>query len=145
MAKTSKKTTKKAGSAPKKRAAATKTVQPDITSGFEKAIAGTAKNQQYVLRLYVTGSTPRSAAAISNIRKLCEEHLAGRYNLEVIDIYQQPTLAQGEQIIAAPTLIKKLPVPLRKIVGDLSNEERVLMGLDIRPKAVSSRMSPVHT
>ena len=106
----------------------------NVAEEFEKAIAGREKNQHYVLRLYITGSTARSAAAISNIRKLCEEHLAGHYDLEVIDIYQQPILAQGEQIIAAPTLIKKLPFPLRKVVGDLSNEERVLIGLDIRPR-----------
>jgi circadian clock protein KaiB len=108
--------------------------QPDdVTAKFEEALQAVDKKaERYVLRLYVTGSTARSAAAISNIRKLCEEHLAGRCDLEVIDIYQQPTLAQGEQIIAAPTLIKKLPFPLRKLVGDLSNEQRVLMGLDIR-------------
>jgi circadian clock protein KaiB len=114
-------------------------LHPDVSADFEKAIAAAKKNQHYVLRLYITGSTPRSAAAISNIRKLCEEHLAGHYDLEVIDIYQQPTLAQGEQIIAAPTLIKKLPFPLRKVVGDLSNEERVLMGLDIRPRTAPTR------
>jgi circadian clock protein KaiB len=106
----------------------------DATRAFERAIASAPKTEQYVLRLYITGTTARSAAAITNIRKLCDEYLAGHYDLEVIDIYQQPTLAQGEQIIAAPTLIKKLPVPLRKVVGDLSNEVRVLMGLDLRPK-----------
>ena len=100
---------------------------------FERAIARAARGKQkYVLRLYVTGSTPRSAKAIQNIRALCERHLAGRYELEVIDIYQQPVLAKGEQIIAAPTLIKKLPAPLRKVVGDFSDSERVLMGLDIQ-------------
>ena len=108
----------------------------ESTREFEAAIADAKKGERYVLRLYVTGSTPRSAAAITNIRKLCEEHLKGHYDLEVIDIYQQPVLAQGEQIIAAPTLIKKLPFPLRKVVGDLSNENRVLMGLDLRPRAV---------
>ena len=91
------------------------------------------RGEQYVLRLYVTGSTPRSLAAITNIRRLCEEYLKGRYDLEVVDIYQQPVLARGEQIIAAPTLIKKLPAPLRKVVGDLSNELQVLLGLDIKP------------
>jgi circadian clock protein KaiB len=101
---------------------------------FEQALKEAAgEPQRYVLRLYVTGSTPRSSRAIQNIRALCEEHLQGRYDLEVIDIYQQPMLARGEQIIAAPTLIKKLPAPLRKVVGDLSNVERVLMGLDLRP------------
>ena len=111
----------------------------DATRAFERALAKAPKAEHYVLRLYITGSTPRSAAAISNIRKLCDEHLAGHYDLEVIDIYQQPTLAQGEQIIAAPTLIKKLPFPLRKVVGDLSNEDRVLMGLDLRPKKKDNR------
>jgi circadian clock protein KaiB len=88
----------------------------------------------------VTGSTPRSTKAIQNIRALCEQHLRGRYDLEVIDIYQQPVLARGEQIIAAPTLIKKLPEPLRKVVGDLSDTEKVLMGLDLQP--VSEPPSP---
>jgi circadian clock protein KaiB len=110
------------------------TIPHDAADEFEKAIAGADKQKHYVLRLYVTGSTPRSVAAISNIHKFCEEHLKGRYDLEVIDIYQQPVLAQGEQIIAAPTLIKKLPFPLRKVVGDLSNEDRVLVGLDLQPK-----------
>ena len=106
----------------------------DVTAEFEKIIAHPSKTQHYVLRLYVTGSTPRSSAAITNIRKLCEEHLQGHYDLEVIDIYQQPILALGGQIIAAPTLIKQLPFPLRKVVGDLSNEKRVLVGLDLQPK-----------
>ncbi len=89
--------------------------------------------EKYLLRLYVTGTTPRSMAAVANIRKICEEHLKGRYDLEIIDIYQQKTLAKGEQIIAAPTLVKKLPLPLRRIVGDMSNKARVLLGLDLRP------------
>ena len=76
--------------------------------------------------------TPRSTRAVENVRTICEEHLQGRYELEVIDIYQQPTLAKGEQIIAAPTLIKKLPLPLRRIIGDMSSTERVLIGLDLR-------------
>ena|SRR6188768_3633798 len=88
--------------------------------------------ERYVLRLYVTGLTPRSTRAIENVRKICDEHLAGRCDLEVIDIYQQPTLAKGDQIIAAPTLIKKLPLPLRRIIGDMSSTERVLLGLDLR-------------
>jgi circadian clock protein KaiB len=89
----------------------------------------------YVLRLYVTGSTTRSARAISNIRKICEEHLEGRYDLEVVDISEHPTLAEGEQIIAAPTLIKKLPLPLRRFIGDMSHTERILLGLDLRDMA----------
>jgi circadian clock protein KaiB len=87
----------------------------------------------YVLRLYVTGMTARSRRAIENVRKICEAHLQGRYELEVIDIYQQPVLAKGDQIIAAPTLIKQLPAPLRRIIGDMSSTERVLLGLDLRP------------
>jgi circadian clock protein KaiB len=82
--------------------------------------------------LYVAGSTPQSVRAIANIKKICEEHLKGRYDLEVIDLYQKPNLAQGEQIIAVPTLLKKLPLPLRRIIGDMSNLERVLIGLDLR-------------
>jgi circadian clock protein KaiB len=88
----------------------------------------------YILKLYVAGLSPKSAAAIANINKICEENLQGRYQLDVIDLYQQPQLAEGEQIIAIPTLIKKLPPPLRRIIGDLSNTERVLVGLDIRKK-----------
>jgi circadian clock protein KaiB len=89
-------------------------------------------NERYVLRLFVTGMTPRSTRAIENVRKICEEHLEGRYDLEVIDVYQQPTLAKGEQIIAAPTLIKMLPLPLRRVIGDMSNTDRVLLGIDLR-------------
>jgi circadian clock protein KaiB len=89
---------------------------------------------RYVLRLYVTGTTQRSGAAIANVRRTCEEHLAGQYDLEVIDIYQQPALAKGDQIIAVPTLIKQLPPPLRRLIGDMSDTERVLMGLDLRPR-----------
>ncbi|MCU0653201.1 MAG: circadian clock KaiB family protein [Candidatus Pacebacteria bacterium] len=88
----------------------------------------------YVLRLYVTGTTPRSLRAISNIKKICDKYLKNRYDLEIVDIYKQPMLAEGEQIIAAPTLIKKLPLPLRRIIGDMSNAERVLLGLDLRSK-----------
>jgi circadian clock protein KaiB len=106
----------------------------DETAAFEEAIAGQA-NGQYVLRLYVTGATQHSARAIVNIRKICEEHLQGRYDLEVIDICQHPTLAEGEQIIAAPTLIKQLPLPLRRFIGDMSQTERILVGLDLRKAA----------
>jgi circadian clock protein KaiB len=90
--------------------------------------------EPYVLRLYVTGMTSRSGYAVDNLRAICEEYLEGRYDLEVIDIYQQPVLTKGEQIIAAPTLIKKSPLPARRIIGDMSNRERVLVGLDlVRP------------
>ncbi len=89
----------------------------------------------YILRLYIAGNTPQSARAIVNIREICETHLKGRYQLEVIDIHQQAALAKGEQIIAVPTLIKYLPLPLKKIIGDLSKTDRVLFGLDIREVA----------
>ena len=100
---------------------------------FEKTTA-TIDQAKYVLRLYVTGMTPKSTQAIANVEKLCKEHLVGRYELEVIDIYQQPKLVKGEQIIATPTLIKKLPLPLRKLIGDMSDTERFLVGIDLKPK-----------
>ena len=103
---------------------------PGLRSTFEHA-AQAPPEDRYVLRLYVTGMTPRSARAVKNLRAICDEYLAGRYDLEVIDIYQQPFLAKGEQIIAAPTLIKKLPLPMRRIIGDMSNRDRVLLGLDL--------------
>jgi len=88
---------------------------------------------RYILRLYVAGSTPRSRKAIENVRKICETHLDGRYDLEVIDIYQQPECASREQIIAVPTLVKSLPGPLRRIIGDLSQTEKVLHSFDLTP------------
>ena len=105
----------------------------NTTEAFEQAAAKPGK-PRYVLCLYVTGMTPRSTRAIANIKRICEDYLKGRYDLKVVDIYQQPVLAQGEQIIAAPTLIKKLPLPLRRFIGDLSDVERILVGLDLRPK-----------
>ena len=87
--------------------------------------------ERYVLRLYVTGMTSRSSRAVDNLKTICDEYLEGRYDLEVIDIYQQPVLTKGEQIVAAPTLIKKLPLPMRRIIGDMSNREHVLLGLDL--------------
>jgi circadian clock protein KaiB len=99
-----------------------------------EAAAGKADTHTYVLRLYVAGLTPRSREAIRNVKAVCEEHLAGRYDLEVIDIYQQPVLARGEQIIAAPTLIKKLPLPLRRLIGSMADKDKVLVGLDLRAK-----------
>jgi circadian clock protein KaiB len=88
--------------------------------------------RKFLLRLYVTGQTPRSIKSIDNLKQFCEKHLHGQYEIEVIDIYQQPSLAAENQIIAAPTLIKRLPLPLRRMVGDLSNQERVLSGLDLK-------------
>jgi circadian clock protein KaiB len=110
---------------------------PDDFAAFEAAAAAHA-TARYVLRLYITGTTPHSMRAIVNIRKICEEHLQGRYDLEVIDISKRPTLAEGEQIIAAPTLIKQLPLPLRRFIGDLSQTERILLGLDLRKAGAKS-------
>jgi circadian clock protein KaiB len=91
---------------------------------------GTAEKWQ--LRLYVAGQTPKSVRALANLKKLCEEHLAGRYSIEIIDLLKDPQLARGDQILAIPTLVRHLPAPLKKIIGDLSNSERVLVGLDLR-------------
>ena len=91
-------------------------------------------NARYVLRLYVSGLTPRSQRAIDNLKAICEEHLQGRYDLEVVDIFQQPEFAKAEQIIAAPTLVKELPPPLRKFIGDMSQTQKILVGLEIRPE-----------
>ena len=96
-------------------------------------VSAATTDERYVLRLYVTGMTPRSALAVRNVREVCVEYLACRYDIEIVDIYQQPALARGEQIIAAPTLIKKFPLPARLIIGDMSNRERVLLGLDLTP------------
>ncbi len=90
--------------------------------------------KEWEMRLYVAGQTPKSMAALENLKKLCEEHLAGKYSIEVIDLLEHPQLAKGDQIIALPTLVRKLPLPVRKIIGDLSNTERVLVGLDLRPR-----------
>ena len=90
-----------------------------------------AREGLYKLRLYVTGSSPRSARAVSNVRAICDEHLSGRYELEVIDLYQRPELAREEQVMAAPTLVRELPEPIRRVVGDMSNEDRVLYSLNI--------------
>ena len=92
------------------------------------------KNKEYLLRLYVAGTTSKSIRAVANIKEICESSLKNRYDLEVIDIYQQPVLMKGEQIIAAPTLVKKLPLPLRKFIGDMSDTERILVGLDLKPR-----------
>ena len=106
---------------------------PDDFADIEAAAAAHA-TARYVLRLYITGTTPHATRAIVNIRKICEEHLQGRYELDIVDIAQHPTLAEGEQIIAAPTLIKQLPLPLRRFIGDMSHTEKILLGLDLREK-----------
>ena len=98
----------------------------------------------WALRLYVAGQTPKSLTAFSNLKKLCEAHLAGRYKIEVIDLLKQPQLAAGDQIVAIPTLVRKLPEPLRKIVGDLSNTERALVGLQLRPARQGDEKEPVR-
>ena len=90
--------------------------------------------ESWELRLYVAGQTARSLQAFANLKRICEEHLAGRYDIEVIDLVKHPQLAKGDQILALPTLVRKLPQPVRKIIGDLSNTERVLVGLDLRPR-----------
>lgn len=101
------------------------------SGAFEDALNGTARRAKYILRLYVTGSSSRSLKAVHNLRKICDEHFPDDYDLEVIDIYKNPRAAREEQIIAAPTLVKQLPKPLRKFVGDLSNTQKILIGLDI--------------
>ena len=109
-----------------------KTKLRDATEAFEEAINRKAlKRAKYILRLYITGSSGRSMRAVHNLKKLCEEHLPNEYDLEVIDIYKDPEAAREAQIIAAPTLVKKLPEPIRKFVGDLSNTQKILVGLDI--------------
>ena len=89
--------------------------------------------ETFELRLYVAGQTPKAVQAFANLRRICEEHLAGRYRIEVIDLLEDPQLGQGDQILALPTLVRRLPAPIKKIIGDLSNTERVLVGLDLRP------------
>lgn len=93
----------------------------------------TAEQNTWELRLYIAGKTPKSLTALANLKRYCEEHLQGRYQIEVIDLLEKPQLAEGDQILAIPTLVKKVPEPIRKIIGDLSNEEKVLVGLNIRP------------
>jgi circadian clock protein KaiB len=115
---------------------------PDIIMKEKKKVKDSQKElnltiselgkDKYILRLYITGTTSRSVLAITNLKKICEEYLEGRYELEVVDLYQMPLLAKDEQIIAAPTLIKKLPLPFRRIIGDMSNKEKVLIGLDLK-------------
>jgi circadian clock protein KaiB len=99
----------------------------------EKSKSPTQRSPKtYELRLYVAGQTPKSLAAFANLKKICEQHLAGQYHIEVIDLLKKPQLASGDQILAIPTLVRKLPAPIKKIIGDLSNTERVLVGLDLR-------------
>jgi circadian clock protein KaiB len=111
------------------------TTQPEHVSG---PLTTTEEDEAgfYRLRLYVAGQTPKSLTAMANLKKVCEQHLAGRYEIEVIDLMQNPRLAAGDQILAIPTLVRRLPSPLKRIIGDLSNTEKVLVGLDIRSKDI---------
>lgn len=97
---------------------------------------GLADENPWILRLYVAGTTSKSVTAFNNLKRICEKHLPGKYHIEVIDLLKNPQLASGDQILAVPTLVRKLPAPMRKIIGDLSNTERVLVGLDLRPAVV---------
>jgi circadian clock protein KaiB len=109
------------------------TAEADAADGPEYELESPA-DERYILRLYVAGMTSRSARAVENVRAFCEKHLEGRYDLQIVDVYQQPALARTEQLVAAPTLIKKLPLPLRRLIGDMSNEDRILVGLDLLPR-----------
>ena len=106
----------------------------NTTKSYEALVTLRPREKQYVLRLYVTGMTPRSTEAVATLKGICEQYLEGRYDLEVIDIYQHPQMAKQDQIFASPMLVKKLPMPLRRLIGNLADEERVLMGLDLQPK-----------
>ena len=117
----------------------------DSKSIFEKLLRSVDAIQHYQLRLYITGTTPRSAQAIANIRSLCEEYLVGHYELEVIDIYQQPDEAVKDQIIAAPTLVKDFPIPPKRLVGDLSDRDRVILGLNLKAKSSSTKKAAGKT
>ena len=117
---------------PKKSGAAEKR-KPGGAGELERA-GSPSRQPKYVLRLYVSGSTLKSARAVENIKRICEQHLKNRYDLEVIDVYQQANLARDEQIVAVPTLIRRLPLPLRRLIGDLSNQKKTLLGLDLRKR-----------
>ena len=114
----------------------------DSTKKFEAALAAQPVAAHYCLKLFITGTTPRCARAVKNIRALCEDRLAGRYDLEVIDIYQHPEQAKPEQIVVTPTLVRKRPLPFRRMIGDLSDNERVLVGLDIVGHPVAAQPPP---
>lgn len=109
-------------------------IPDDEAADAEPAAEPAADDQRWDLRLYIAGQTPKSRAAFANLKRLCEEYVPGRYDIEVVDLLLNPQLAQGDQIVAIPTLVRKLPVPLRKIIGDLSDAERTLVGLQLRPK-----------
>ena len=108
--------------------------EPDATAGFERALAA-LETEPFVLRLYVAGNSARSQTAIENVKKICDEYLTGRCELEIVDIYQDPTEIPDDLVIAAPTLIRRLPLPLRRVIGDMTRTERVLVGLDLIPRS----------
>lgn len=125
---------KKASKAPGKSAVSRKNSAQRKTPAAGKALgAGRASVPKWRLRLYVAGNTPNSISAFGNLKEICEKHLGGRYQIEVIDLLRNPQLAAGDQIIAVPTLVRRLPYPVKKIIGDLSNQERVLVGLELKP------------
>jgi circadian clock protein KaiB len=107
--------------------------KPKKNPSARRPFSTPASKEFWQLRLYVAGQTPKSISALSNLKRICEQHMSGKYAIEVIDLLKDPTLARGDQILAIPTLVRKLPEPIRKIIGDLSNTERVLVGLDLRP------------
>src|SRR6188474_1644976 len=113
--------------------APTKKQRPKSSNGHQPQAASDERNR-WNLRLYVAGQTPRSLTAFKNLKDICEQYLKDKYHIEVIDLMENPTLARGDQILAVPTLVRKLPQPIRKIIGDLSNTEKVLVGLDIQPR-----------
>jgi circadian clock protein KaiB len=115
---------------PEKKRSPARSLKPGLARKVDRH-SSDSQEAKYVLRLYVSGSTSKSVLAIENIKRICEQHLKDRYDLEVIDIYQQPNLARDEQIVAVPTLIKRSPLPLRRLIGDLSNLQKVLFGLDV--------------
>ena len=110
------------------------TLPTKATPAPRKVVPAKAKADTYILRLYVAGHTPKSVTAVANLNKICEEHLAGRYKIQVVDLLKNPQLAKGDQILAIPTLVRELPSPMRKVIGDLSSVERVLIGLDLVPQ-----------
>jgi circadian clock protein KaiB len=129
-----------AKTAPRKAAGRVRAAQTGRTASGGKAPSGKSKVVEWELRLYVTGNSPNSIAAFSNLKQICETHMGGRYRIEIIDLLRNPQLAGGDQIIAIPTLVRRLPIPIKKIIGDLSNRERVLVGLDLKPARVISEV-----
>ena len=117
----------------KTRGAKARTVSSMKQKASRSSRQRTSKAMEWELRLYVAGNTPNSITAFSNLQHICEEHMGGRYRIEIIDLFKSPQLASGDQIIAVPTLVRRLPTPIKKIIGDLSNTERVLVGLDLKP------------